>query len=218
MGPRSLTNVTAVPLLALIAASACRTVPNPPVAQQQAQPASPPAPPPPAKPATMAERVVADFEAAIKTGRDAYVALFDFVAVGEMEILLHRYDLLGRLENLPDDVQGQYAGEGAVPYPAEREKRNVSGFYKVLGQRTVGSGGCVAGAPRTEYGKALGAYEPLPDGALVDYEPLRQKAVKYLEKGGVIGLRCAGGKGGLALVWTERPNARGYDLITIYDD
>jgi hypothetical protein len=166
----------------------------------------------------MAERVVADFETAIKTGREAYVELFDFHAVGEMEILLHRYDLLGRLDTLPDDDKAQFAGEGAEPYPAERERTNVGGFYKPLGQRTVGSGGCRAAAPRTEYGKLLATFAPLPDGALVDYEPLRQKALGSVAKGGLIALRCTGGKGGIALVWTERPNARGYDLITIYDD
>ena len=172
----------------------------------------------PPAPATMAERVVADFEAAIKSSREAYVALFDFHAVGEMEILLHRYDLLGRLDDLSDDVKAQFAGEGADPYPPERERTNVTGFFTVLGQRTVGSGGCRAIAPRTEYAKLLATFEPLPPGALIDYEPLRQKALGYVAKGGLVSLRCDGGKGGVALVWTERPNARGYDLITIYDD
>ncbi len=213
MGTRRL-----IPALAS-ALAACGTSAKPPVE---------PAPPPPmveqaqpaaaAAPTTMAQRVVADFETAIKTSRDAYVALFDFHAVGEMEILLHRYDLLGRLKELPDDVKAQFAAEGAVPYPAEREKQNVSGFYTILGQRTVGNGGCRAMAPRTEYAKLLATFEPLPAGAAVDYEPLRLKATGYVAKGGLISLRCTGGKGGIALVWTERPNARGYDLITIYDD
>lgn len=215
MGKRSSLIFGVVPLLL----AACGAAPNPPVAQP-----APPAPPqpvaqpmPPAKPATMAERVVADFEAAVRTSRDAYVGLFDFTAVGEMEILLHRYDLLGRLDNLPEDVKAQFAGEGAEPYPAERERTNVSGFYKILAQRTVGSGGCVAGPPRTEYGKQLATFEPLPAGA-VDYEPLRAKAAAYVAKGGLVGLRCTGGKGGIALVWTEKANERGYDLVTIYDD
>ena len=32
---------------------------------------------------SLRDKVVADFEAAVKTSREAYVALFDFVAVGE---------------------------------------------------------------------------------------------------------------------------------------
>ena len=118
---------------------------------------------------------------------------------------------------VPDDVKAQFAGEGAVPYPAERERKNVGNFYKVLGQRTVGSGGCVATEPRTEYSKQLATFEPLP-ASLVDYEPLRQKVLGYVGKGGVVGIKCKGGKGGIAVVYTERPNARGYDLITIYND
>jgi hypothetical protein len=215
MGPRSRLTLLTTTLATL---TACRTVPTPPVNPPPSPPPQEAMPVPPPAPKTMAEKVVADFETAIKTSREAYVALFDFVAVGEMEILLHRYDLLGRLDDLPDDVKAQFAGEGAVPYPAERERTNVGNFYKILGQRTVGTGGCVAGPPRTEYGQKLATFEPLPAGALVDYEPLRKKALGYVEKGGLISLRCKGGKGGIALVWTERPNARGYDLITIYDD
>ena len=220
MGPRSRLTLSAT-LLAGAALAACRTVPNPPV--QPATPASPaptPAavPPPVSAPATMADKVVADFEAAVRNGPDAYVGLFDFAAVGEMEILLHRYDLLGRLPHLPEDVRGQFAAEGAEPYPAERERTNVGKFYRPLAQRTVGKGGCAARAPRTTYAKQLATFEPLPPGALVDYEPLRQKALRYVEKGGLVAFSCKGGRGGIALVWTERPNARGYDLITIYDD
>ncbi len=212
MGNRRLT-------VALVSLAACG-----PAAKPVASPPAPPpvdvavAPPQPAAPKTMAERVVADFETAIKTSRDAYVGLFDFTAVGEMEILLHRYDLLGRLEGLPEDVKAQFAAEGAVPYPAERERRNVGAFYAVLGQRTVGIGGCRVVPPRTEYGKLLATFDPLPEGTAVDYEPLRKKAEGYVAKGGLVALRCTGGKGGVALVWTEKPNARGYDVITIYDD
>lgn len=176
------------------------------------------APTPPA-PASTPEKVVADFEQAVKTSRDAYVGLFDFVAVGEFEILLHRYDLNGRLKNLPDDIKQQFAAEDGTPYPPERERRNVGNFYTFLAQRTVGSGGCTLGEPRTQYGKLLGVpYEPLPEGTPPGYEKLRTSVNAYLAKGGVVGIKCSGGKGGLALVWTERPNQRGYDLITIYDD
>jgi len=41
-------------------------------------------------------RVATDFETAVLATKDAYVDLFDFVDVGEYEILLHRYDLNGR--------------------------------------------------------------------------------------------------------------------------
>ena len=70
-----------------------------------------------------------------------------------------------------------------------------------------------------EYGKLLGQpFEPLPAGTPAGYETLRTHANAYLAKGGVVGITCTGGKGGLALVCTESANARGYDLITIYDD
>jgi hypothetical protein len=121
--------------------------------------------------------------------------------------------------NLPDDIKAQFAAEDGTPYPPERERRNVGNFYGMLAQRTVGTGGCTLVEPRTRYGKLLGAqFDPLPEGTPPGYETLRTAVNGYLAKGGVVGLRCSGGKGGLALVWTERPNARGYDLITIYDD
>lgn len=176
------------------------------------------------------DQVVADFEAAVKTSRAAYVDLFDFVAVGEYEILLHRYDLLGRLKHLGEDERAQFFAEDGTPYPEARERRNVGNFYKVLAQRTVGGGGCKAAEPRTAYGKLLGTFEPLPPttSALVagavrtaptpyGYQILRHHVVGWLAKGGVVAFTC-GGTGGLAVVYTEKPNARGYDLITIYDD
>lgn len=182
-------------------------------------PKATPEPPAPAKPATMPDRVAADFEAAVKSNKDAYVALFDFVAVGQYEILLHRYDLNGRLVNLPDDMKAQFQTEDGTPYPPERERRNVGNFYRILAQRTVGSGGCTASEPRTHYGKLLGqTFEPLPDGTPAGYEILRTAANGYLARGGVVGIKCSGGKGGLAIVYTESANPRGYELITIYDD
>ena len=201
MGARSLI-LTTVPALALLAACG----------------AKPPAATPP-MPTTMADRVVADFEAAVKQSKDAYVALFDFAAVGEYEILLHRYDLNGRLTNLTDSEKEQFSAEDGTPYSAERERKNVGNFYTFLAQRTVGSGGCVAHEPRTGYGKALGKpFEELPEGTPAGYETLRTHANAWLARGGVIGFHCTGGKGGLALVFTAKDNPRGYDLITIYDD
>lgn len=181
-------------------------------------PSSPIANPPKAAAATP-ERVVADFEAAVAANKDSFVALFDFAAVGEMEILLHRYDLNGRLAHLDDRQKAQFAGEDGTPYPAARERRNVGNFYNILAQRTVGSGGCVAAAPRTRYGQLLGhKFDPLPETTPRGYETLRAHANAWLDHGGVVGIRCNGGEGGLALVYTASGNPRGYDLITIYDD
>jgi hypothetical protein len=164
-------------------------------------------------------RVAADFEQAVKTSKDAYVALFDFSAVGEYEILLHRYDLLGRFPNLDDARRAQFTGEDGTPYPPTRERRNVGNFYPILAQRTVGTGGCAAAPPTSRYGKLLGTkFEPLPASVPAGYEKLRGDANAWLERGGVVGIRCSGGQGGLAIVYTARDNTRGYDLITIYDD
>ena len=190
--------------------------------------------PPPARPAssaprvafpperaflTLPERVVFDFERAVRESKDAYVDLFDFAAVGEIEILLHRYDLDGRLKNLPETLKAQFQREDGTPYPAARERRNVGNFYPFLAQRTVGTGGCTLRPPRTHYGQLLAQpYPPLPAGTPPRYETLRTHANAWLARGGGIGIECAGGEGGLALVYTARDNARGYDLITIYDD
>jgi hypothetical protein len=181
--------------------------------------------------ADLRDKVVADFEAAVKQSRDAYVALFDFAAVGEYEILLHRYDLLGRLKNLTDQEREQFFAEDGTPYPEARERRNVGNFYKILAQRTVGTGGCKAGEPRTHYGKLLGTFDRLPDTTEANvvnalrsqptprgYYTLRNHVLHWLAKGGVVGFTCSGGTGGIAVVYTEAQNARGYDLITIYDD
>ncbi len=196
MGARGVT-------LALLAASACA-------------PAAPPARP---APADLAARVAADFEKAVLTDKAAYVSLFDFSAVGEYEILLHRYDFNGRMKNLEDDQKVQFANEDGTPYPVTRERRNVGNFYPILAQRTVGTGGCVPAAPRTHYGQLLGQhFETLPACTPPKYELLRADANFWLDHGGVVGIKCAGGSGGLAIVYTEAPNQRGYNLITIYDD
>jgi hypothetical protein len=172
------------------------------------------------EPTTIPEKVVAEFERTTLAGVDEWITQFDFTAVGEFEILLHRYDLLGRLTDLTPEEKAQFAAEDGTPYPPERERQNVGNFYTFLAQRTVGTGGCTAGPPRHNYNKLMGEpFEPLPPGN-ESYEPLRVKVNSYLEngQGGVIAIRCAGGKGSLALVWSKKPNPRGYDIITIYDD
>ncbi len=174
------------------------------------------------RPSTLPEQVVYDFESAVLTSRAEFETLFDFAEVGAFEILLRRYDLLGRLPDLTDEERASLEADDGTPYPPERERRNVGNFYKRLAQRTVGTGNCRAEKPHWNYNVQLGVpFEPLPpDTADHDaYELLRVRINGQLEGGGVIGIRCAGGKGGLALVYsprTEKP--RGYDIITIYDD
>ncbi|HUQ06647.1 MAG TPA: hypothetical protein VM261_29290 [Kofleriaceae bacterium] len=178
----------------------------------------------PPRPATLAEQVVYDFETAVLTDKDAFVELFDFVTVGQFEILLRRYDLMGRLPDLSEAEAADLEQDDGTPYPPEREKRNVGNFYKRLAQRTVGTGDCRAEVPHWDYNKLMGQpFEELPE----DFEPEEERAAyeqlrvtinEQLAKGGVIAIRCKGGTKGIALVYSERANARGYDLITIYDD
>jgi hypothetical protein len=207
MGTRSLNLAS----LALVLTACGGSSPTPP-----AHPVDPPAKP--RAQMTTQEKVAFDFQQAVLASKDAYVALFDYNAVGEYEILLHRYDAVGRLENLDEDQKAQFMGEDGTPYPPERERRNVGNFYKILAQRTVGTGGCVAGDPRTHYGKQLGTFEELPAETPPGYAKLRTDAIGWLQHGGVVGIKCTGGTGGIAVVYTERPNERGYELITIYDD
>ena len=181
--------------------------------------------PPPEAPRveSIFDRVTRDFEHAVLAGKDAYVALFDFAAIGEVEILLHRYDLLERLPEAHKngmDRKDQFEKEDGTPYPAERERRNVGNFYQGFVVRTVGTGGCIAGPPRTRYARLLGTFfdDILPDDIAPKYEALREHANAWWRMGGVVGITCKGGKGGLAVVYTKRDNARGYDLVTIYDD
>ncbi|MBK7072781.1 MAG: hypothetical protein IPH44_10800 [Myxococcales bacterium] len=174
--------------------------------------------PPAPLPRSLAERVVWDFEHATLAGPERWIELFDFTEVGAFEILLRRYDLLGRLTDLTDDEKAELAAEDGTPYPPERERRNVGRFYKLLAQRTVGTGGCAGAAPHWAYNRKLGEmFEPLPPGHEA-YEPLRQRINAQLEGGGVIGIRCRGGAKGLALVYSPRRSARGYAIVTIYDD
>jgi hypothetical protein len=176
-----------------------------------------PWPPPPA-PASLAERVIWDFERATLAGPEHWIELFDFAEVGAFEILLRRYDLLGRIPDLDDDEKAALAAEDGTPYPPERERRNVGKFYKFMAQRTVGSGGCSGGEPHWNYNRLLGLpFEPLPPGHDA-YEPLRLRVNAQLDGGGVIAIRCRGGHQGIALVYSPRRSARGYAIVTIYDD
>jgi hypothetical protein len=202
--------VFALPLaLALAACGGSSTTTGP------TTPTADPAYPPDSIPA----QVVAEFERTTLAGPDAWITLFDFTAIGEFEILLHRYDLLGRLE-ISDELRTAYAREDGTPYPPERERKNVGNFYKLLAQRTVGTGGCVPVTPKFPYNRLMGKpFEPLPPDHQ-SHEALRVKVNAYLEngKGDVVAIRCAGGKGGLALVWSRKDTERGWDIITIYDD
>lgn len=166
------------------------------------------------------DRVVWDFEHAVLDSKDAFLGLFDFTAVGEMEILLHRYDALGRLPDIDEETTAEYLAEDGTPYTPERERKNVGGFYDWLIRPAIAKGNCAAVTPTWEYNQKLaGPYEPFPEGH-ESHEPLRVKVNAYLEngQGGVIGIRCPGSDRGLALVYTKRDSERGYDLITIYDD
>jgi hypothetical protein len=172
------------------------------------------------RPTTIPEAVVYDFERGVLDSQDAMLSLFDFAAVGEFEILLHRYDLLGRDPTLPEKIRAEYAAEDGTPYPPERERKNIGRFYDWLIAPAINEGDCVAMEPTRPYNRLLGVpFEEMPPGN-ESHEALRQKVNSYLEdgKGGVIAIRCPGGERGLALVWTRRDNERGYDIITIYDD
>jgi hypothetical protein len=171
------------------------------------------------RPTTIREQVVWDFERATRAGAAEWATQFDYEAVGAYEILLRRYDLLGRLPELSDAKKAELAKDDGTPFPPERERRNVGKFYDFLARPTVGDGGCAPAPLHWHYNELLGVpFEPLPPGNEA-YEPLRLRVNGWIEKGGVVGIRCAGGNGrGLALVWTARDNARGYDIITIYDD
>src|SRR5687767_423830 len=85
-------------------------------------------PPRAPRPTTLPEQVVYDFETAVLTSKDAFAELFDFAEVGAYEILLRRYDLLGRLPDLTDEERASLEKDDGTPYPAERERRNVSNF------------------------------------------------------------------------------------------
>ena len=174
---------------------------------------------PTAKADPMADKIVADFEQATKTSKDAYVGLFDFVAVGEYEILLRRYKLNGRRTTLTPAEKEMLAKDDGTPFPEARERRNVGNFYPILAQRTVGTGGCKANEPRTRFAKLMAKpFEPMPADTPPKYAPLWKHANELLANGGVVAFKCSGGKGGLAVVYTKSDGPRGYKLITIYDD
>ncbi len=170
--------------------------------------------------APLPERVVTDFERAVLDGREAYATLFDFVAVGKFEKLLRRYDAMGRIP-LDDAQRAEFLAEDAIPFSEARERRNLGAFFPILAARTVGRGGCSARAPISAYGRLLGQpFEPLPaePASNAAYESLRVDVNALIAEGGVVALSCTGGKGGLALVYTRTTFARGYAIITMYDD
>jgi hypothetical protein len=174
---------------------------------------------PPAKADPIADKIVSDFEQATKTSKDAYVGLFDFVAVGEYEILLRRYKLNGRRTTLTQAEKDMLAKDDGTPFPEARERKNVGNFYPILAQRTVGTGGCKANEPRTKFAKLMAQpFEPMPADTPPKYAPLFKHANEMLANGGVVAFRCTGGRGGLAVVYTKTTDAHGYKLITIYDD
>ncbi|MCX5743657.1 MAG: hypothetical protein NT062_14290 [Proteobacteria bacterium] len=215
MGPRILT----LGLVLAGCASTATPVPTPVPTPVTSTPTPHPATPTPIAPTpTLEARVVADFEHAVLDSKEAFQALFDFGAVGEVEILLHRYDLAVRMPELPIDVKQRFAAEDGTPYPAARERRNVGNFYPILAQRTVGAGGCVAGKPRSQYTRYLyRSFDLLPPGTPAGYEGLRLHVNAMFDQGGTVSFTCKG-EGGLTVVYTKRDNPRGYDLITIYDD
>lgn len=174
-------------------------------------------PPPAPAPTTVPERIASDVEAAVKRGPEAFVDLFDFEAVGEYEILLHRYDLAGR-HHLSAAETATITAEDGTPYPALRERRNVGNFYPRWVSAAVGTGGCANAVPRTHYGQRLATIDDLAPGTPPGYQILHDHAAAWVAAGGVVGVRCTGGAGGVAVVWTKAANARGYNLITIYND
>lgn len=171
----------------------------------------------PAPPA-LAARVVADFERATRATRDDYLALFDFDKVGAYEILLRRLVLLRFGADLDPAERAGYEADDGTPYPAARERHNVGTIYfDALAARTVGAGGCAI-VPTSAANRALlGPVPPLPATSAA-WAPLREQVNPWLAHGGVVDLRCAGGTGTLTLVWTAAATARGYALITMYDD
>lgn len=172
----------------------------------------------PRDPAAMAANVVADFERATLTSRETYLALFDFDKVGVYEILLRRIVLVRFGDALDPDERVRYQADDGTPYPAARERKNVGTiFFDRLARRTVGSGHCAV-VPTSPWNQALLApVPPLPADSAA-WEPLRAQVNPWLARGGVVDLRCTGGRGTLTLAWTAADAPRGYALITMYDD
>jgi len=81
------------------------------------------------------EKVVADFEAAVTANKDAYVALFDFAAVGEYEILIFSAKLSDGLETwLSENGYRLPAGASAALRPYVRQDNGAA-----TGSRRYGS-------------------------------------------------------------------------------
>jgi hypothetical protein len=144
-------------------------------------------------PTALPDRIAWDFERAVKQSKEAYQDLFDFSAVGEYEILLHRYDVYGRVR-MSDKLRAEQAAEDGTPYPPEREKTNVGKFYKTWVKRTVGSGGCALGTPHGDYAQKLANIEPLREGTPPKYEVLRSHAAAWVKNGGLVRVHCTGGE------------------------
>jgi len=113
------------------------------VALAACTPAAAPARP---TPADLPARVAADFERAVLDNKDAYVNLFDFTAVGEYEILLHRYDLNGRLKNLYDDQKAQFSKEDGTPTRSHASA--ATSATSIRCSRSAPSAPATASAPR----------------------------------------------------------------------
>jgi len=168
--------------------------------------------------AALRRTVVTDFERAVLKGRDAYVDLFDFTIVGMYEILLRRHDLFGRWPNARESYLRQLRKDKPVPYPPERERKNVGNFHSGFVKRAIGTGGCRLTPIKSAYGRKLGQpFPPLPHGNDA-YIPMRTTINAAIAAGGAVGIRCKTGKKGLVLVYTRRNSARGYDLITLYEE
>ena len=181
-------------------------------------PLDPPLEPGDESEAELEARVVAEFEAAVLNSRDAYLNLFDFVAVGRFQILLRRHDLYGRWPNIPARYKANIELDTGAPYPPERERRNVGAMYRRIAQRAVGTGGCSAGEPVDEWvGKMDEPFEPLgPDNDA--YIPLANAINPLIEAGGVVRVMCTGGGHQASLLYTRTNTERGYTLIAITND
>jgi len=119
---------------------------------------------------------------------------------------------------LSDAQKAQYTGENGTPYPATRERRNVGNFYPLLAQRTVGTGGCTGGAPH----RTTAATGHALRGPARRHATRLREAAHRRERVARQGRRrrhpLHRWSGGIAVVYTAAANARGYALITIYDD
>ncbi len=177
----------------------------------------------PSQRASDATAMVATYERAVLAGRDAYVALFDFEWVGAYERLLQRYDLyrgdwLGESEDARRDAPPE-------PLSAERERTNVTRLFDAMGAPIVGTGHCRATAARGEYVRRLATFEPLPADDRARWQPLRSRILGVLACGGLVVMRCDGGRDRIGIVFARLPCRNGATppaapvrVITVYVD